>query len=854
MNSKNDSGIFDLFELEKRFVDAWKAKGDHPQISDFVKDLSDENCQEALQVLIPIDIQHRFQNGQNANAEVYESVSEQAVQIARELFVVEKSLKPPTRNALNDSSMPIGSNSWDPLLSSRAPKNLITDRYRLLHKIGQGGMGAVWMAQQEKPMRRRVAIKIIGKSLDSEEALGRFSAERQALAMMNHPNIAKVMDAGYTEDDRPFFAMELVKGVPITHYCNDNQLTIEQRLKLLVQVCKAVQHAHQKGIIHRDLKPSNILVTFQEGFPVPKVIDFGLAKALEHSAKLTDQTVVTEFGRVVGTIQYMSPEQANSNQLDVDTRTDVYSLGVILYQLMTDVVPLERDSLTGKSLIQIVELIRDLDVVRPSKRLAIDVEQLQEVCTHRKTSESQLIRKLEGELDWVVLKSLQRDRVDRYQTANALAADVERFLNNEPVVARPLSRAYLFSKFVSRNRKLVSLALAASTLLLILTCFSLWSWFRAEDSLAVAKHEKENADIAKREAVTARELAETKEEEAKKERKMAEARLDLLDLALTAANPKKGAGKFATSLDFVNKTNAELNKNSVNLDPTAIAKTRLMLAKHYFALGEYAKSIELSELATQVFSERGDAKQEIEALLNLIQAQVEQHKNLSNEEKAPDKIIQLADRLYEKQFDGEPTRAKFINAILYFAAYKEEAKVDAKTAPESWIKKSISIFQELKEIDDVKRSPGFLFAVNANLANAYLKKGSLEEVQRSREILEEILPTYDISTDAAEQNWLRARNNYGETLFELGELEKAANEFREVLKLKREHFCAWHDDIRVTVRLLYGLYRQQANDEAATKLIDQWEAAVNEDLENLTKSPKEDVEKIRANFRTLLKI
>ena len=485
MNRDSQSFHANLLGLENNFIDRWQSSDDRPHIAEFVKGLTGDEYTQALRALIPIDVQYRYQTGQVPTAGLYASVSEQAVEIAAELFN-HQLLATPVSN-LRTVPIPrnnngVGLDSRAPQLSEDVPRNLITDRYRLLHKIGQGGMGAVWMAQQEKPMRRRVAIKIIGTSLDSKEALGRFAAERQALAMMNHPNIAKVLDAGYTQDNRPFFAMELVKGIPITQYCNDHRLTIEQRLELLVPACQAVQHAHQKGIIHRDLKPSNILVTYHDGKPIPKVIDFGLAKALEHSAKLTDETIVTEFGRVVGTLQYMSPEQANSNELDVDTRTDIYSLGVVLYQLLTDAVPLERDSLSGKSLIQIVEMIRDLTVVKPSERVSEDSRHLDDVCGQRRTDSGNLIRKLEGELDWIVLKSLQRDRIDRYQTANGLARELKRFLNDEPVEARPLSRAYLLRKFVSKNRKLVATIIVVSSLLLALTIFSVTQWSRATQS------------------------------------------------------------------------------------------------------------------------------------------------------------------------------------------------------------------------------------------------------------------------------------------------------------------------------------------------------------------------------------
>ena len=318
---------FNLEQLESRFLDSWQRLGTAPDLAEFLADLDFSQRRHALQVLIPIDIQQRFQAGENVRADLYSPYGDSAIAIAAELFSGEAPDTPAEELQTRFESAPSNSDSESCSVEQpeTAATNLITDRYRLINKIGQGGMGTVWLAQQEKPMRRRVAIKIIGKTMDSDEALARFGAERQALAMMNHPNIAKVLDAGMTEDGRPFFAMELVKGIPITKYCDDHRLSIEKRLELMIPVCEAVQHAHQKGIIHRDLKPSNILVCFHDEQPIAKVIDFGLAKALEHTARLTEETLVTEVGRVVGTLQYMSPEQAGSSELDVDTRSDIYS-------------------------------------------------------------------------------------------------------------------------------------------------------------------------------------------------------------------------------------------------------------------------------------------------------------------------------------------------------------------------------------------------------------------------------------------------------------------------------------------------------------------------------------------------
>lgn len=336
---------------------------------------------------------------------------------------------------------------------SQTKKREIIGPYKLLEKIGEGGMGSVWLAEQEQPVRRRVALKLIRADLGSGDTIARFEAERQALAMMDHQNIAKVLDAGTREDGSPYFVMELVKGIPFTDYCDRNKLNVDERLRLFIPVCNAVQHAHQKGIIHRDLKPSNVLVTLYDGKPVPKVIDFGLAKATEHTTKLTDKTMFTEFGKVVGTLQYMAPEQAEMNALDVDTRTDVYALGAMLYETLTGSTPLDRETLGKHALLQILTIILEKEPPPPSARLSSSGEAITGISNQRKIAPHKLRQILRGELDWIVMKALEKDRTRRYDSASALATDIERFLNNDIVVARPPSSAYRLKKQFSQLRR-----------------------------------------------------------------------------------------------------------------------------------------------------------------------------------------------------------------------------------------------------------------------------------------------------------------------------------------------------------------------------------------------------------------
>ena len=311
-------------------------------------------------------------------------------------------------------------------------------------------MGAVYMAEQEQPVRRWVALKIIKPGMDSEQVIARFEAERQALALMDHQNIARVLDVGTTDTGRPFFVMELVHGVSITEYCNQNQLTTKERLELFIPVCQAIQHAHQNGIIHRDIKPSNVLVTLYDGRPVAKVIDFGVAKAIEQ--RLTERTMFTQFGSIVGTFEYMSPEQAETSALGVDTRSDIYSLGVLLYELLTGTTPLEREKTIGSAYADILRRIREEEPPKPSTRLKESKDTLPMISAQRKSEPARLSKLMRGELDWIVMKALEKDRTRRYETASAFARDVQRYLDGDVVEACPPSAAYRLRKFARKNR------------------------------------------------------------------------------------------------------------------------------------------------------------------------------------------------------------------------------------------------------------------------------------------------------------------------------------------------------------------------------------------------------------------
>ena len=383
--------------------------------------------------------------------------------------------------------------------------------YKLLQPIGEGGMGTVYMAEQTRPVRRTVALKLIKAGMGSRQVLARFGAERQALALMDHPSIAKVFDAGTTDAGRPYFVMELVKGVPITKFCDERRLTLRERLELAIPVCQAVQHAHQKGIIHRDLKPSNVLIALYDGKPVPKVIDFGVAKAT--GAKLTDQTLYTEFGSVVGTLEYMSPEQAELNQLDIDTRSDIYSLGVLLYELLTGSTPLERKRLKEAVFLELLRVIREEESPRPSMRLST-TEELPSIAACRHVEPQTLSGLVRGELDWIVMKALEKDRNRRYETANGLAADLRRFLNNEAVQAAPPTAAYRLSKFARKYRAALATACAFAVVLVAASFISVWQAVRANMARSAAMQAYAAEATQRREAQDQRDRAITAEHDA----------------------------------------------------------------------------------------------------------------------------------------------------------------------------------------------------------------------------------------------------------------------------------------------------------------------------------------------------
>lgn len=456
--------------------------------------------------------------------------------------------------------------------------------YKLLQKLGDGGMGSVWLAEQSEPVRRRVALKVIKAGMDSALVVARFEAERQALALMDHPNIAKILDAGTTLAGKPYFVMELVKGIPITKYCDHEHLTPTERLELFVPVCQAVQHAHQKGIIHRDLKPSNIIVGLYDGRPVPKVIDFGVAKAT--GQRLTDRTVFTEIGNIIGTLEYMAPEQAELNNLDIDSRADVYSLGVILYELLAGEPPFASSQLRGAAFTEMLRIIREVEPSKPSTKLSSS-NQLPSIAANRKLEPKRLAKIVHGELDWVVMKCLEKQRDRRYATANGLARDIQRYLADESVEARPPTAGYRMMKVWRRNKG----AIIAASLIVFALCVGMvgtsWGMWRATQ---FAEGERQ----ARRDALTEKARAEEREAETA-------AVLTFVEDRIFAAARPQDMGREVKLIEAVTQSLPHV-ESGLSKQPLIEARLRKTLGTSFWYLGEPQTGAEQFRRANHLYT------------------------------------------------------------------------------------------------------------------------------------------------------------------------------------------------------------------------------------------------------------
>jgi serine/threonine protein kinase/tetratricopeptide (TPR) repeat protein len=666
--------------------------------------------------------------------------------------------------------------------------------YRIVRQIGRGGMGVVFEAEQEEPVRRTVALKLIKWGMDTREVIARFESERQALALMNHQYIANVLDAGATEQGRLYFAMEYVKGIPITDYCDKNRLTIRDRLELFTRVCEGIQHAHQKGILHRDIKPSNVLVSIQDDKPIPKIIDFGLAKAI--SQRLTEKTIYTELGQLVGTPEYMSPEQAEMTNLDIDTRTDVYSLGVMLYELLVGARPFEEKSLRQAGFYEITRRIREDDPPKPSARLSGLGDTSTLAAAKRRVELPVLERQLRGDLDWVTMKALEKDRIRRYGSAADLATDVRRYLSNEPVQARPPSLTYTVGKFVRRNRVVV----AAACLVLIAVLVGLAA---AAAGFIRARHERDLAEKARNES---------------------EAVTDFLAGMLAAADPSE-LGKDVTVRQVLDQASSSLGEE-FSEQPLIEARLRGTMGETYEALGLYGeaephlrRALEIqTELQPEEQPERLKAVHDL-ALLYRKQGRLEEAEPLSVAalegarralgEEHPQTLAAMHSlaSLYQDQGRHQEAEALYVETLELRSRVLGAEHDDTLSTKNNlgWFYKELGRFEEAEELLaeslDVHRRvlgdehPDTLVAMN-NLASVYMTSGRYPEAEA---LYGDALELFRRLLGENHPHTLANLNNLAGLYSDQGRYDEAGTMLTEALEIQRRTLGDEHSDTLTTL-------------------------------------------------------
>ncbi len=691
---------------------------------------------------------------------------------------------------------------------------ILGGKYKLIEEIGEGGMGSVFMAQQTEPVKRAVAVKVIKAGMDSKAVLARFEAERQALAMMDHPNIARVLDAGTTESGRPYFVMELVKGQPITQFCDERKLTPRQRLELFVPVCQAIQHAHQKGIIHRDIKPSNVLVALYDDRPVPKVIDFGVAKATGQT--LTDKTLMTGFGAVVGTPEYMSPEQANLNNLDIDTRSDVYSLGVLLYELLTGTTPVDRKSLGKAALLEVLRIVREVEAPRASVKLS-SIDTLPSVAANRNTEPAKLSKLLRGELDWVLLKALEKDRTRRYDTANGLASDIQRYLADEMVEARPPSKGYRIKKVLRRNKGTVLATTLVMLVLIVGVVGTSWGFIQARSQRDLVEAERQVAVLAaeserqakleseekRREAVAQKQRAEAGE-------KLAEERFEQLAGEKKKVEAQKKRVEEEKQIAFAVRSFLQ-NKLLGQADLRNQANSLLRAGELAMEAKENPTIRELLDRAAQELSpdriERNFPRQPF------VQAEIlftvgDAYRGIGEYERA----IELLQRSVEicRHLFGI-NHVNTLNSLSSLAAaYRQAGKLD-QALP--LLEEAFTHSKETLGLED----PGTLIRMD-NLALGYQSKGqrnlALPLFEEAYRLQKQLFGVEDAAT-------LATMNNLGEAYFAAGKRQEALPLLEEALKIRRAKFGTEHPATLVSMNNLAAAYQEIGKRALALPLLEE---------------------------------
>jgi len=627
--------------------------------------------------------------------------------------------------------------------------------YHLRQKIGEGGMGEVWVAEQLKPLRRTVALKVIKAGLDTKQVIARFESERQALAMMDHPAIAKVFDAGETEQGRPYFVMEYVHGIPFTAYCDQNRLTTQERLELFKHVCEGVQHAHQKGIIHRDLKPSNVLVAVQDDRPMPKIIDFGVAKATAH--RLTEQTMFTELGMLVGTPEYMSPEQAEMSGLDVDTRADIYSLGIMLYELLVGALPFDPATLRRAGLDAIRRQIREVDPPRPSTRFSTLGDGTAAAARNRRTEPNRLMSQLKGDLDWITMKCLEKDRIRRYASASDLAEDLERHMSHQPVVAGPPSAAYRARKFVRRHRLGVGFA---ATAVLMLVAFAVTTTVQARRVARERDRANQEAERANREAAAATEVA------------------DFLTGLFRVSDPEEARGRTVTAREVLDKGAARIDSELAK-DPVLQARLLMTMGDVYLNLGVLDRAEELVARSVAIRKERlePEAPDTLRAS-SLLGAIYDLRGKTDEAERLLESVLPV-----ERRVLGEDHPNTMKTLVNLANLYDSQGRYD-KSGP---LKKEV--FERRRRV----LGPDNLDTLGSqyNLAVSAYRAENFEEAER---LLVDVTAAFTRVVGSDHPNTLTAKDLLATVYLRLGRLAEAGQVYKDVYETRRRVLGPDHMD------------------------------------------------------------
>jgi serine/threonine protein kinase len=666
----------------------------------------------------------------------------------------------------------------------------IIGHYKLLEKIGEGGCGVVYMAEQEEPVRRKVALKVIKLGMDTKSVIARFEAERQALALMDHSNIAKVLDAGATDTGRPYFVMELVGGIKLTEYCDRNRLGMRQRLDLFIQVCRAIQHAHQKGIIHRDIKPSNVLVAEQDGIPIPKVIDFGIAKATE--GKLTDDTVFTAFEHFLGTPAYMSPEQAQLGGLDVDTRSDIYSLGVLLYELLTGKTPFDTKELLAVGLDAMRRTICEKEPPTPSTRLSQELESTKPESRTQKAeiATRELVKLVRGDLDWIVMKCLEKDRARRYETANGLATDIARHLNNEPVVASPPGNIYRLQKLIHRNQMVFAAAGAVALALVLGLGLSTWLFFRER--------------AARREQTRLRQQAQNEKAAAQTAAVKSEQVAEFLKDMLQGVGPSTARGRDTAMLhEILDKTATRIGRDLTN-QPDVELELCSMLADTYWDLGLYRQSEEIAQQCLRLARTNGGEESEAFAdALDMLGKAREYLGHLSEAEDIDRRALALRRKLLGDEHLAVARSLNALAQVLLLQGKLAEA--------EPLFREALAKRRRLLG-DDHSETAASL----GNLSAVLQQEGRFAEAEPLRRAA---LATHRRTLGEKHPNVAKSLGALGQILLAVGKPAEAEAALREGLALARGLYGNEHRDVALSLNSLAQALDAQGKKEEAEKLL-----------------------------------